>query len=151
MTDAAEPNVQNITIERFTIGFVNNDSALIDNPHATIAERHEFILTTLKEARELKFYESHEAMFQRVYASGSDAEVAAAADLARLHYFFFMTLYNNQIGRAHVNIFRATDAEKWMIKLTDRFRQTTHDEIDLDERTFKAATPPQKVTHTWLN
>jgi hypothetical protein len=145
------PSIADVKLTDFTHGFVNSPEKLIDNVGATIAQRYEMILLCLPEARRTPLHGDFEAAFHRVYATGTRNETAAAIDLNRLRVFFFMTLYNNSIGRSHTNIWHAANAEKWLLKLTERFRQTEHDVIDRDAGTFTPPKFPEKVTHTWLN
>lgn len=150
-SNPALPDLRYFTIDAFAQGFLGSSVLLIDNPHATIAARYGYVLEHLKEARTRKVYASFEDAFERVYTTGTPTEMAAAIELARLQYFFYMTLYNNRSGRAHVNVWHATNAEKWVLKLNAKFTQTKMAVVDLDERTYKPHKFPDKVTHQWLN
>lgn len=132
-------------------GFIHNPVALIDNPYASIAQRYGLIMENLSEARQRPIHADFEDAFNRVYASGTMNEVAAAIDLNRLLCFFYMMLHNNNIGRAHTNIWRSANAEKWVAKLVARFQQTEHCTINDETGVYTPAKLPEKVIHTWLN
>lgn len=141
----------NITIKDFAQGYVNNTAYLIDNPEASIADRYTAILMNLEEARRRKIYEAFDDVYERVYKGGTAREVAACGELSKLQYFLYMTLYNNGIGRSHINLWHAANAEKWAMKFMQQFEGITPATINFADRTFTPAKLPEKVEHLWLH
>lgn len=140
-----------INIGAFARGFCNSPATLVDDPETPIATRWWFILLHLPEARHTPIYSDFECAFKRVYKNGSQSEVEAAIDLNRLRFFFYLTLLNNAIGRAHINLWYAANAEKWAKKLIEKFEQTTPAMIDDTNRTYMPEKHPARVEHMWVN
>lgn len=140
-----------LNLREFTHGYVNNSACLIDNPEASIADRYGAILMNLEEARRRKIYEQFDDVYERVYKSGTVREVAASGELSKLQFFFYMTLYNNQIGRSHINLWHAANAEKWALKFMRQFEEITPASINFADRSYVPAKLPEKVHHGWLH
>lgn len=142
------PAEERPNVNDFAEHFVSMDRALIDNPDVPVHMRWEFILTHLPEARGKKVYENFEDAYQRVYASGSINEVAAATELSRIAFFYFKVMMNKEIGRTHANGFHIINNEKWAMMLADKL-------ASMKTAKFKRGKflpeKGQPVKHAWMN
>jgi hypothetical protein len=121
---------------------------LIDNPDVPVYARWEFVLTHLPEARGKHVYANFEDAFQRVYASGTINEVAAATELSRIAFFYYKVMMKKEIGRTHANGFHIVNNEKWAMMLADKL-------ASMKTAKFKRGKfLPEKaeaVRHEWMN
>lgn len=132
----------------FAVQYVTSKDALKDNPETPIHMRWEFVLKNAPLAHKRYIYEDFEDAWQAAYASNTRDEIAAGLELARLQYYFYRILHDKGHGGSHINAYYITNAEKWVMKLTDRFNALK------PTRIVKGAVVPHKidvVKHTWLH
>jgi hypothetical protein len=116
-----------------------------ENPRAAVHERWSIVLTECPFTRDRPIYDDFDDDLQRVYLSGTYAEVFGATELVLLRWRFFSQLYMTGVGMRHIASYEVHAAWVWMRKLSDRLDQL---------HTNRKRAPKEKMEvlqHVWLN
>lgn len=141
------------TIQEFERTFLASDTifAEADDP---VAERWALIMRDWEPARGKHLWSNLDAALEHTYRHGTGNQVAAALNFIMLRYRFIEHLYENAIGRRHVNIWWMEATASWRQRLMARSWQLDpygRYEDDDGEVTITVPPHPEVSTPGWLH
>lgn len=140
-------------IHEFQEAFLASDTVFAEADLPVLA-RWEHILKTWAPARGSNLWGQLDDALNDVYLNGTGYEVSAALDFIMLRYRFIEHLYDNSIGRRHVNIWWMEATAAWRNRLMSRSNQLDpYGRYEDDDGEVTITPPASKAVGTpgWLH